>query len=210
MQTSRQRDAATGQHSSIFTVKVGDDVALPCEKETDDQNNCNKIVWISTNFLRTETVFDDGQILADTTESGRLSVVANCSLLIKNVTEVDVGRYTCRRLKSGQWNDFNAHLSVLTMTEQKNDDTITLFCSLLNYGKCRHNMEWLFEGKENIFLELETSSRSCSATVTFPTSQPDQNPKVFQCQLTNRYNKDIQLFNLRYQSSVEKTGENMM
>uniref|UniRef100_A0A3Q0RLY0 Immunoglobulin V-set domain-containing protein n=1 Tax=Amphilophus citrinellus TaxID=61819 RepID=A0A3Q0RLY0_AMPCI len=41
-----------------------------------------------------------GQI-KETAKSDRLSVTADCSLIIKKVTDEDVGSYTCRQFRRG-------------------------------------------------------------------------------------------------------------
>lgn len=69
---------------------------------TDGQNNCDRTTWCF-NGLMSEMLFEAGQIQLNTTnKADRLSVNANCSLIIKNVLVKDVGQYTCRQLISGK------------------------------------------------------------------------------------------------------------
>ena len=88
---------ANGPDLTPLTVKLGDEVTLHCESVTCCQNNCNSTVWSFNNNTASVTLFELGQSHRDAAaQSDRLSVTANCSLVIKKVTDEDVGRYTCR------------------------------------------------------------------------------------------------------------------
>ena len=84
-----------------------------------DQDKCDSTTWLFSGSRKTAAVelIELGQIGKKAkTKSDRLSVTANCSLVIKKVTVEDVGRYTCRQFKSGQQQgqDAQVHLSVVT------------------------------------------------------------------------------------------------
>ena len=85
----------------------------------DDQNNCDGTTW-TFSYLSNRTVelVRLGQIGVDAkTKSDRLSVRENCSLVIKNVTEEDAGRYLCQQYKKAgryQGQDSQVYLSVVT------------------------------------------------------------------------------------------------
>ncbi|KAI3364576.1 hypothetical protein L3Q82_011366 [Scortum barcoo] len=110
-----------------FTVRDGDEVTLPCENVIGGQKNCVYTTWLFSRSGNSSTVelIKLGQIGERAkSKSDRLSVTANCSLVIKKVTVEDVGQYTCRQFRSGQQqgNDSLVHLSVINMNEQKDDD----------------------------------------------------------------------------------------
>uniref|UniRef100_A0A3Q1EHM3 Ig-like domain-containing protein n=1 Tax=Acanthochromis polyacanthus TaxID=80966 RepID=A0A3Q1EHM3_9TELE len=90
---------AVTQHRS-FSVRVGDEVTLPCKGVKDYQDKCHSTTW-SFSDLTTEpadTLFEGGQIHREAaSKSDRLSVTEKCSLVIKKVTDEDVGRYACRQ-----------------------------------------------------------------------------------------------------------------
>lgn len=89
--------AASGQHSSLI-VRIDDEATLPCENVKHGQDNCDNIEWLFNDFIErnTVTLFEHGQKEAD-----RLNVTAGCALVIKKVTDQDVGCYTCRQFISG-------------------------------------------------------------------------------------------------------------
>ncbi|KAI3364594.1 hypothetical protein L3Q82_011374 [Scortum barcoo] len=114
-----------------FTVRDGDEVTLPCENVIDGQKNCVYTTWLFSDSGRSPVVelIKLGQIGERAkSKSDRLSVTANCSLIIKKVTVEDVGLYTCRQFRSGQQqgDDSQVYLSVINMNEQKDDDKVTL------------------------------------------------------------------------------------
>ncbi|XP_078130868.1 uncharacterized protein LOC144533408 [Sander vitreus] len=150
---------------SSSAVRVGDEVTLSCGNVTDDQK-CDSIEWLFTGSGNRVTLFEHGQIQEEAeAKSDRLSVTENCSLVIKKVTDDDAGYYTCRKFRSGQLHggDTQVFLNVVNMTEQKNDDMVTLICYVSQYFGCGHTVKWLYEGDKT---DVATTQLDCSATVT--------------------------------------------
>ncbi|XP_038583664.1 uncharacterized protein LOC119909490 [Micropterus salmoides] len=198
--------AATGQQS--FIIRVEDEVTLSCKNVIDDKGKCDSTTWIFTDSRTKQTVllFEQGQILNDAKAKSDRRVTEKCSLVIKKVTVEDVGLYTCRQFRSGQQQgeDSAVHLSVINMTEHQDADKVTLTCSVLIYEHCSHTVEWLYEGNKNDLTDMKRSQHSCSATVTFTTSdfnQKSKHPELFKCNVTDSYTKKAQLFPFSPQSS---------
>ena len=101
----------TGQFSSVI-VRDGDDVTLPCESVTANQDKCDNINWLFSSSGNPVDLVKHGQIHENTkVKSDRLSVTANCSLVIKKITQEDADIYYCRQHRSGP--DSQLYLSVI-------------------------------------------------------------------------------------------------
>ncbi|XP_044025113.1 uncharacterized protein LOC122863071 isoform X3 [Siniperca chuatsi] len=196
-----------------FTVRVGDEVTLPCENVTDGQRKCDSTTWLFSDSRYTAAVdlIYLGQIVERAkAQSDRLSVTASCSLVIKNVTVEDVGLYTCRQFRSRrqQAPDSLVHLSVVTMTEHQDTDKVTFTCSVSTFERCGHTVKWLYEGedvaKDN--KDLVTSQSLCRASVRFLTSHYSHTSRsnFLTCLVTDG-NKEQ--FPYRLRPSGEKPGE---
>ncbi|XP_031148887.1 uncharacterized protein LOC116045393 [Sander lucioperca] len=193
---------------SFSTVRGGDEVTLSCEGVTDDQEKCNSTTWFFWDRRNTVALFEHGQIQKGAkAKSDRLSVTDKCSLVIKKVTDEDAGRYTCTQFRSGEQHgeDTEVDLFVVTMTEEKNDDTVTLNCSVSRYW-CEHTVKWLYEGDET---DVETTQLDCSGYVTFTSdlNQKSKYYKLLKCEVNHVNTGEVQLFSfIPPQSSGEKPG----
>ncbi|XP_054882044.1 uncharacterized protein LOC129356474 isoform X2 [Poeciliopsis prolifica] len=201
-----QLTATAGQQRAFFTVKTGDGVTLPCGNVGQEKHNCDRITWtFSRPGNRNVSLFERSRFTEEANaKSGRLSVAADCSLVIKSVTVEDSGQYGCR-----QNNLIMVDLSVVTMTEQRNNGKVTFTCSVSQLTYCRHSVMWLYEGKEEISPDMNVSS--CSAAVTIPASHLHHNSKFYQllkCKVQDGYNaKKELLFTFSRQSSGDKTEQ---
>ncbi|XP_044025045.1 uncharacterized protein LOC122863051 [Siniperca chuatsi] len=212
-----QFTAVIGQNPPSFIASVGDEITLPCENVIKNQDKCDSTSWVVSRHIRSSSqeLVNLGQIWKNEiskAKSDRLSVTAKCSLVIKNVTVEDVGRYSCRQFRSGQQQGPDAHvqLSVINMDQHQNNDTDILFCTVLTYEGCEYTVEWLYEGNKN---DLETSQLTCSATVTFTTPPLDQKSNYYEllkCNVTDNKSGQRLLCNVGLQSSCEKTGSTLV
>ncbi|KAM8725220.1 uncharacterized protein AB9X84_002081 isoform 4-T4 [Acanthopagrus schlegelii] len=196
-----------------FTVTAGDDVTLTCENVIKPQRQCNNTTW-SFSGLGSKQVVElvvHGQIGEDDKAKDRLSVTEKCSLVIKNVTVEDVGRYICQQYEyrgaPNSSSDSEVYLSVVSMTEHQNHDEVTLNCSVWTYGPCRHTVKWLYEGKEVDTDNggVTTSQSLCSASVRVPSHHHIYKSEFefVNCSVTDG-DKEQQLFPFRLQSSGKK------
>ncbi|CAI5684525.1 unnamed protein product [Oreochromis niloticus] len=208
-----QLTAAVTEHCDVV-VRVGDEVTLSCGNVTDDQDKCNAATWLftSSSNIIAIALFEHGDIHKNTkTKSHRLSVTANCSLVIKKLTAEDVGQYNCRKFSKSekiQNQDIAVFLSLVNMTAHKDNNTVTLSCSVLKYDECHYTVKWLYKDEEidNNAKDFETSQSTCSASVTFPTSHnvyTSENYEVFKCQV--RKGKAMQQFSFRNHPLSDQT-----
>ncbi|XP_041831062.1 uncharacterized protein LOC121633262 [Melanotaenia boesemani] len=169
------------KHPSSVTVRVGDEVTLPCGNVIHNQHYCDSTTWIFKN--KTVPLFEHGQIHREAaTKSDRLSVTANCSLVIKKVTDEDAGLYTCRQFVSGrqQGPESMVLLSVNTTTDRKHPSSVTVRVGdevTLSCGNVIHNQHycdsttWIFKNKtvplfEHGQIHREAATKSVRLSVT--------------------------------------------
>ncbi|XP_019201086.1 uncharacterized protein LOC109194766 [Oreochromis niloticus] len=124
-----QFKGTTEQHQTV-TAGRGHDVTLPCKNVIQGQHNCISTVWIFSDSSSSVSIFEFGQNKEAKPKSDRLSVSADCSLVIKKVTDQDVGRYTCRQFKtatgSQEGPDFMIDLSVINSKDVKTTTKSTI------------------------------------------------------------------------------------
>ncbi|XP_028997272.1 uncharacterized protein LOC114849728 [Betta splendens] len=157
----------TEQLSSSVAVRAGDDVTLVCERVNDEQDECQNIEWFYNGaaHMRTDALVRNGQIVAS--RSNRLRLGDKCSLVIKNVTDQDVGRYSCRR--DG---DSVVYLSVVTLTDYKLQHTINAYCFVSTHKDCEPSVKWLNQDK--VFIghrDLKASQTHYYAFMSFENLQ---------------------------------------
>ncbi|XP_032441948.1 uncharacterized protein LOC116734580 [Xiphophorus hellerii] len=199
-----QSKAQTEVQRTFLTVRDGNEVTLPCGNRRETHDKSDETSWLFNNKHKSETrklIKLENSHREMKTISDRLSVTANGSLLLHKVTEDDAGRYICQWIESRQHN-FVVYLSVITIFEQEKPDKVTLFCSVVLFDYCLHEVKWLYEGKEEKPSDMEIYQHSCSATVTFPTSHQklDIYPSLT-CKVTNSVTKAVQLIPFSLQSS---------
>ncbi|XP_063352270.1 uncharacterized protein LOC134643699 [Pelmatolapia mariae] len=207
--------AVTGLHGPTFLIRLGDEVTLPCQNVTVGQPECGTTDWTFKRLNVAESVRPIHLSLIEENHknrSDRLSVTANCSLVIKNITVHDAGQYNCRHYTSQdqqQCGKLCSSLSVINMTEHENNGTVILSCSVLEYDPCTHTVQWMYEGEEKSS-DMQISPRGCTATVTFTTSHLNQKFfELLKCNVTNQNNGKVQLFPFSRQSSGGTTGSSL-
>ncbi|XP_062267590.1 uncharacterized protein LOC133973632 isoform X3 [Platichthys flesus] len=166
------------QYSSII-ITAGAEVTLSCDKMRDDHVNCGATDWLFVDSEGTAPVklFVKGKLdisRISKYNADRLCLATNCSLVIREVTDEDAGRYDCRQfdLTNQTDKDHVVYLSVVNVTEQKRSDEVTLSCSVSTYRRYGITVKWLFmnmDGTENT-TELKTSQSYRSANVSFSKS----------------------------------------
>ncbi|KAF3703165.1 hypothetical protein EXN66_Car018853 [Channa argus] len=197
-----------------YFIRGGGDITLTSENMINHQNNCDRTTWLFSGSGNTAAVelVNRGKIQTESkSKSHRLSVTENCSLVIKKVTDEDAGRYSCRQFdKPGrqQGSDSEVDVSVVTMTQHKDTDKVTLNCSVWTYGLCSYTVKWLYDGKDvkNNHSNLLTSQSSCTNTVHFLTSLYQSNS--FTCELTD--DDTNQQFTFTLYPPTEKPGRKTM
>ncbi|XP_033934603.1 uncharacterized protein [Pseudochaenichthys georgianus] len=195
-------------------VRAGDEVTLPCANEIEGRDECGGTTWLfrDSKLPAAVTLFEGRQIQNEAkAKSDGLRVTEKCALVIKKVTEEDAGGYTCSQFRSGTYlSDSHVDLSVVTMTEQQDNDEVTLDCSV-SHVRCRHSVKWLLQGRDvdKDHREIKTSASLCSASVTFLTSlfSYASRSELFTCEVTDGDTREVQVFPFSPQSSGEDAGK---
>ncbi|XP_069371430.1 uncharacterized protein [Paralichthys olivaceus] len=192
--------APAAQYSSVI-VRAGAEVILPCEPVTEDHVNCGATIWFfrESKWTGEVNLVHDGQLdtsVISKSKADRIRLAANCSLVIREVTVEDARLYLCR--KSDQTKQIQTdhvfYLSVVTMTEQKRSDEVTLNCSVSTYKACRE-VKWLFMNKDvdEDNKDLNTSQSDCSATVSFSKSSfvhTTKDDNLFKCKVNDGHKEE--------------------
>nr|XP_040017012.1 uncharacterized protein LOC120808273 isoform X2 [Gasterosteus aculeatus aculeatus] len=191
-----------------FLVRAGDDVTLPS-----NQDRCDGSTWLysrsgSTVELVTLGKFRNNALIPEA-KTNRLSLTANCSLVIRNVSGEDVGRYINRHYdetEKQQGPDGVVSLYVFTMEEKDYGGSVELSCFVLRSSECEHTVKWLYDGKQTDV--MTTSHAACEATVTFkaPLHQKSKYYKSLRCEVRNNQSGKTLLFEACSQFSCEQTG----
>ncbi|XP_038160041.1 uncharacterized protein LOC119795873 [Cyprinodon tularosa] len=181
--------------------RAGDEVTLKCSTVIDGQQKCSSTTWTfddSRNRALIELV-ELGQINNDITKADRLSLTADCSLVIKKVREEDAGRYYCQQWKyrgaDKSVYETAVDLSVLNLIKQKENQRVTLSCSVVTSDLCRYKVKWFNQDVGNKEPPLETG---CSATVSLSSGS-----ELPQCKVTDTVTDEEFTFSLQ---SSEKSG----
>ncbi|XP_043962867.1 uncharacterized protein LOC122825498 isoform X2 [Gambusia affinis] len=198
--------------SSVF-IRSGDDLVLSCQHVISGQINCNGTTWVYSNTSSSVELVKLGKVENVQSKSNRLSLAANCSLVMRNITVKDAGYYTCQQYKSGaepsehiEVNKSGVSLSVVHMSEQKDTDVVTLTCSVASLGHCGYTVKWLTDcstGKPDL-INCPTQHSGCSAAVCFKEHSYTQSCE-FKCEITNH--ETTKIFNFNHQCTEDKSGK---
>ncbi|XP_073349587.1 uncharacterized protein [Pagrus major] len=197
-----QFTAVTGLNHTSISARVGDEVTLPCDNVIKHQDKCDSTSWLANRYgVSAKQLVNLGRISKSEipkSKSDRLMVTESCSLVIKNVTVEDVGRYNCRQFnKSGkqQGEDALVHLSVVNVEKHQVDGRDILICYVLSYTECGHTVKWLYDDNMD---GVETVRLGCSARVTFKTPHLNQKfnyYKLPECEVTDDQSGQTLLWN---------------
>ncbi|XP_029983762.1 uncharacterized protein LOC115414665 [Sphaeramia orbicularis] len=179
------------------TVKAGDEVTLICTYKTYRPEKCEDISWLYRPS-DSVTLIGNGEIHENVkSKSKRLSLSANCSLVISEVTAEDAGVYQCQEDKRRM--SLGLLLSVVTFSESVGAYWVRFSCSFRPFGECTHTVKWLITGNHT----ASVWNSDCSSSVTF--SQLDLPfETLLKCVVTAK-NGEVHMFPLSRQSPRENT-----
>ncbi|KAM4522241.1 uncharacterized protein PAE49_002020 [Odontesthes bonariensis] len=147
-------EGISGRRDFLYK-RSGDEVVLPCNSDASGFT-CETVIWLYKRDVLSNTQIKvlRGKVVTHSAAADRLSVNTDCSLVINNFTDEDVGLYTCRLLLYNNFEGF-VYLSTLTISpsppdaDMKKDGEVTLTCSLMrhrDFGPCKQNsVRWVDE-----------------------------------------------------------------
>ncbi|XP_029984774.1 uncharacterized protein LOC115415369 isoform X1 [Sphaeramia orbicularis] len=195
-------------HGDIINVfvKKEKDATLPCMNVISGQRGCETVTWTFKPTVRESTVelIKDGKVKESVlTQSHRLNITADCSLLINKVNPSNIGHYYCKQSDESKEHNDDAefHLSLVIISEE-NDRKVKFICSVHARKKCEHTVKWLYDGKA-MNIKVSKLSYICSATVTL--DNKPMNYELLECEVTDAVSKKVHRF--PFKSAVQKTGE---
>ncbi|XP_035630205.1 uncharacterized protein LOC118386627 [Oncorhynchus keta] len=196
------------------------DVSLLCDNVV--HSDCSLIMWLHSreSFQNAIQEVFNGKVRVNSKRAKKLSVDADCSLHIHNVTAEDAGRYTCRILKpQNPFSDtdtclletmvkLNVFLSLAVslstlLTYLKPDRPVTIRCSLHTNegrGKCRIvlnsqvHLSWMDETGRKLQGDprYQLTGPRCDITLNVTFQKKDNNRK-WTCTLTDKGNMKISI-----------------
>ncbi|XP_030577880.1 uncharacterized protein LOC115774662 [Archocentrus centrarchus] len=168
--------------------RAGEDVTLPFPNMENIPENCSGVEWmIFGREVVTITPGATGEI--GQKYSDRLSMTANCSLVIKQVTAEDAGYYDCKQYKSGKQGHIDLvhrtvfDLSVVNITELKRADGVKLICSVVSLGMCHYSVMW--EWNHTVTPAFMLRIGRCFASVNFLASAFSSRDHSVTCKANN-------------------------
>ncbi|XP_011491944.1 vascular endothelial growth factor receptor 1-like isoform X1 [Oryzias latipes] len=170
----------SGQTKHLYH-RVGDDVLLPC-RTTSSSSSCSDVTWLyqkDPNTAFREEVHN-GSVVQTSARVG-----SDCSLLIRNITNEDAGRFLCRL---GNKNKFEAYLNILSISKDPADvpprgsGSVTFQCSLSRFDPtipCRQN-SFIWMNETGSQLSGDGVGLDCVSVLTV--KHQSGNKKTFTCQ----------------------------
>ncbi|XP_030260133.1 uncharacterized protein LOC115573508 isoform X1 [Sparus aurata] len=185
----------SGEVKHLYS-RAGPDAILSCGRASHHDQSCYSVSWLYDKKHQSFTTLSKGKVKMDSVRAVRLSLDTSCSLIIKNITAEDAGRYICRQGEDAR-TDISTYLSVLTVSpsppdaDPKRDGEVTLECSLFRHTDLHHcpqiSIRWMDETRTVLLGEGEGYRQTqCSSSLTVKL-QSGHNRR-YTCQLVDEKN----------------------
>ncbi|KAM8725446.1 uncharacterized protein AB9X84_002242 isoform 2-T2 [Acanthopagrus schlegelii] len=174
---------------------------LSCGRESSSDPTCSHVEWFfDRDRTQSITEVSGGKVKLDSVRAVRLTLDTSCSLIIKNITAEDAGRYTCRQGEYGHHTDISTYLSVLTISpsppdaDPKRDAEVTLECSLFRHIDLHHcpqiSIRWMDETRTVLLGEGEGykfhGQKNCVSSLTV--KRQSGHNRRYTCQVVDEKN----------------------
>ncbi|XP_073349244.1 uncharacterized protein [Pagrus major] len=193
----------SGEDIHLYS-RAGHYAILSCGRASYSHPICSNVDWLYDNRDQSQTFTEvsEGKVQMSSVRAVRLSLDSSCSLIIKNITAEDAGRYICRQ---GDYphTDIAIHLSVLTISpsppdaDPKRDGEVTLECSLFRYTdhQCPQIIiRWIDETRTVLLGEGEgykfLGQKNCVSSLTV--KRQSGHNRRYTCQVVDENNVKIE------------------
>ncbi|XP_036943101.1 uncharacterized protein LOC119012954 [Acanthopagrus latus] len=196
-----QFEGTSGEGKNLYS-RAGHDAILSCGRASSSDPTCSHVEWFYNNRdpSHTFTKVSDGKVMLDSVRAVRLSLDTSCSLIIKNITAEDAGRYICWQGEYGHNTHISTSLSVLTISpsppdaDPKRDTEVTLECSLFRHIDLHHcpqiSIRWMDETRTVLLGEGEGykfhGQKNCVSSLTV--KRQSGHNRRYTCQLVDEEN----------------------
>lgn len=190
---------SSGESINVFH-HCEQDATLPCKGPLSyGPQGCSSVSWLY-NRDSDITFWEVRQenVIAQSGRGDRLRLNPDCSLVVRNITTEDVGRYTCRQNENTYY-DVIVHLNILTVrldpavSDQRRDGEVQLKCTLFRYKgitQCRNNgLRWLDESWIELKEGVQKYFRRGDCLSRLTVKLQNGSSRRFSCQYVNRNNK---------------------
>ncbi|XP_073349245.1 uncharacterized protein [Pagrus major] len=189
----------SGEEIHLYS-RAGHDAILSCDTASSSDPTCSSVSWFyNRDQSQTFTEVSEGKVQMSSVRAVRLSLDTSCSLIIKNITAEDAGRYICRQEDSFHYIDIVTFLSVLTISpsppdaDPKRDGEVTLECSLFRHTdhQCPQiSICWMDETRTVLLGEGEgykfLGQKNCVSSLTV--KRQSGHNRRYTCQLVDEKN----------------------
>ncbi|KAM8725178.1 uncharacterized protein AB9X84_002055 [Acanthopagrus schlegelii] len=194
-----QFEGISGEVKYLYS-RAGHDATLSCGRASSSDPTCSHVDWFfDRDQTQSVTEVSGGKVKLDSVRAVRLSLDTSCSLIIKNITAEDAGRYSCRQ-GNNPHTDISTYLSVLTISpsppdaDPKRDAEVTLECSLFRHIHLHHcpqiSIRWMDETRTVLLGEGEGykfhGQKNCVSSLTV--KRQSGHNRRYTCQVVDKKN----------------------